>query len=507
MNYDDEKRPPLIGRRELLAKAGVGAFGLLSGGLGAILPAAAKQRQAKGPVLSLDIACERDTWPIFPGAETFVERVEMSVREGDASKLRAIPGSFAGPTIWVNKGDTVRARMVNNLYQPTILHWHGLVTDEHNDGLPNDAVARGESYDYDFTVGNRAGTYWYHPHPDHYTGPQSYYGMSGIFVVCDRHEQSLSLPRGEYDLPLMIADKLVDANNQLQYGSNPFVGTIGDQVFINGRPDFTISAATRVYRLRLVNGSNARLYKLVWSNDLPLTVIGTDGGLLERPVQKPYVMLGPGQRIELWADFSDLPLGESFKLRSLAFEGTAVGFEGSGIQNGTPIDVFSVRIDRQEPETLTLPTTLAQIQRYDKASAVNASHPRNFPITFDGGFYFNHLTYEPGVVSKHEVVENNTLECWEFSNRTGNIGIVHPIHIHGQSFQIYDRQILPEYRDAWEGVREGYVDEGWLDTFMLMPGESAQLLLRFGPFKGLSLYHCHNLDHEDMGMMRHYRVR
>jgi len=170
------------------------------------------------------------------------------------------------------------------------------------------------------------------------------------------------------------------------------------------------------------------------------------------------------------------------------------------------MEIMTVRIDRQETETLTLPKSLAAHTRHRLEDAVNGSSPRVIPVTFDGMFLLNNRLYELNEVAKNEIVQRNTLECWEFTNDTGSFATAHPIHLHGPSFQVYYRSCIKSLRPAWENVREGYVDEGWKDTVMLMPGESAKILVNFGTTPNLSLYHCHNLDHEDMGMMRHYRV-
>jgi FtsP/CotA-like multicopper oxidase with cupredoxin domain len=495
-----------LSRRGFLKRAGLGAVALASGGLTALPGAAAAQGTRRGArSFRLAINAERVYWPIFTGEETLVQRMRVQLTEGNPAHLQEIAGSHLAPTIRAAKGDVLYARLQNDLYDPTIVHWHGLEVSERNDGLPGQAILPGRSYDYSFAIKNRAGTYWYHPHPDGYTGFQVYYGMAGAFVVSDPAEQALALPRGAYDQVLVIQDRRFDATNQLVYAVNPFVGTLGNQVLVNGKPDYLMSAATRVYRLRILNGSNARIYRLKWSNGLPMVAIGSDAGLLQQPVSKPFIMLAPGERVELWVDFSNLPVGEEFKLISEAFPGAQIG-TGGGQVNGSAIDVMRVRIDRQETETLSLPKSLVEVPRYRIEDAVNGTNPRNIPITFDGMFLLNDRLYELNQVAKNEVVQRNTLECWEFTNDTGTFATAHPIHLHGPSFQIYYRSCISSLRPAWENVRDGYVDEGWKDTVMLMPGETAKILIKFGTTPNLSLYHCHNLDHEDMGMMRHYRV-
>ena len=495
-----------LSRRGFLKRAGIGAAALASGGLTALPGLAQAQGTRRGArSFRLAINAERVYWPIFTGEETLVQRMRVQLTEGNAGHLQEIPGSHLAPTIRAAKGDVMYARMQNDLYDPTIVHWHGLEVSERNDGLPGQAVLPGGHYDYSFAIKNRAGTYWYHPHPDGYTGFQVYYGMAGAFVVSDPAEQALALPRGEYDQVLVIQDRRFDPNNQLVYSVNPFIGTLGNQVLVNGKPNYLMSAATRIYRLRILNGSNARIYRLKWSNGLPMVAIGSDAGLLSQPVAKPFIMLSPGERVELWVDFSDLPIGEEFKLISEAFPGAQVG-TGGGQVNGSAMDIMSVRIDRQETETLSLPKSLVEVPRYRIEDAVNGTSPRNIPITFDGMFLLNNRLYELNQVAKNEIVQRNTLECWEFTNDTGSFATAHPIHLHGPSFQVYYRSCIKSLRPAWENVRDGYVDEGWKDTVMLMPGETAKILIKFGTTPNLSLYHCHNLDHEDMGMMRHYRV-
>jgi len=502
----DNKGTEGVSRRDFLRTAGIGAVSLAAGGAG-MLPAlaGAQQRRSDSPSFRLGIRGVRTYWPILAGDQTFVQRMEVDLLAGPSSHLEAYPGSHIAPTIRASRGDVLEAQYTNELYDPSIIHWHGLEVSERNDGLPQQAVQPQSQYNYSFRINNRAGTYWYHPHPDGYTGFQVYYGMAGAFVVSDPLEQALALPRGEFDQVLLVQDKKFDTNNQFLYGVNPFIGTLGDRVLVNGLPDYILSAATRVYRLRILNGSNARIYKLKWSNGLPMIAIGSDGGLLEAPVQKPFLMLAPGERVEIWADFSGLPVGTEFKLISEAFDGAQIGF-GTGTQNGTAIDVMRVRIDRQEAETLTLPTTLAPIERYRLKDAVNGNDPRTFPVSFDGMWILNGRPFEVTRVARNEVVHRNTLECWQFKNETESLIVAHPIHLHGPSFQIYSRTCRAAEAAAWNNVRAGYLDEGWKDTFLLMPGESAKILVKFGPTPHLSLYHCHNLDHEDMGMMRHYQV-
>ncbi len=457
-------------------------------------------------LISVRLTAEPAQRAIFPGSPTQVWTYHSELLAGPPGAVREIPGSYLGPIISVRRGDRLAAELLNSLPEETIIHWHGVDVPAAMDGHPRDAVAPGGRYLYDFDILNRAGTYWFHPHPDMRTGAQVAMGLAGVLIVADEQEQALPLPRGEYDVPLVIQDRRIDAQNQWIY-SAPMMGYLGDRILVNGTPDFVLSAATRVYRLRLLNGSNSRIYKLAWSDQTPMTVLGTDGGLLEAPVLRPYLTLAPGQRAEVWLDLRDRDLGTQLTLRSLEFTGHGQGGFPT-LPQGAAFDVMRLSIDRREPENLTLPPRLSTMWRYREADAVNAASPRRFAITFDmGQFLLNGRTFEMNGVAPDEIMATNTLEVWEFDNDTGSMmTVVHPMHAHGRSFQVIEREVNPANLPGWETVSDGYVDEGWNDVVMLMPGEKVRVLVRTSHFPGLFLYHCHNLEHEDMGMMRNYRL-
>jgi FtsP/CotA-like multicopper oxidase with cupredoxin domain len=122
-------------------------------------------------------------------------------------------------------------------------------------------------------------------------------------------------------------------------------------------------------------------------------------------------------------------------------------------------------------------------------------------------WFLNGRTFEMEAVAPDEVIRLGDLEVWEFANQSGMMSMIHPMHVHNVQFQVIDRQVLPQLEEAWETVRAGYVDDGWKDTVLVMPGERVKVLLKFEDYEGLYLYHCHNLEHEDQGMMRNFRVQ
>ncbi|MCB9139166.1 MAG: multicopper oxidase domain-containing protein [Caldilineaceae bacterium] len=549
-NSSEQSRRLPMDRRTFLQLAG---WSLMSAGFVAcsapqpLSPPAAAEEAASTtsePDLELALTAAPATAAILPGAETNVWRYTGEVLQGDPAALQTLEGSYLGPILRLRQGQRVRIHFINDLPEASIIHWHGLIVPEEMDGHPRYAVEPGERYVYDFTVNNRAGTYWYHPHPHGRTGPQVWMGLVGLLIVSDEEEAALDLPDGDYDLPLVIQDRQFDDQQQFVYGGaamgggmmggmnhggmggmmggssaaggvdmmTSMMGQLGDRILVNGQADFQASVATRAYRLRLLNGSNSRIYKLAWDDGTPLTVIGADGGLLERPVEKPYITLAPAQRADLWVDFSQDAPGVQRQLVSLAFSGVEMGgmMETNPLHQGAPFPVMTVQVDRQEAETRTLPERLATPAALDPAQATNADAPRQFELYMQNMLWtINGREFEMDAVAQDEEVTLNQPMLWEFVNLPGR-GMMadfmaHPMHIHGVHFQVIDRQVDPAYSEGWDSLYEGQVDEGLRDTVLVMPGERVRLLMQFTE-PGLFLYHCHLLEHEDLSMMRNFRV-
>lgn len=557
-------------RRSFIRGSGIASGLILSSGIHSILSSCSSQSSTPTkipkqntaarapnpkfiPDLEINLQAAPKTVQILSGQPTQVWSYAATLVKGDPTSLTAIPDSYLGPIIRVQKGQRVRVNFQNNLPQgqTSIVHWHGLILPEEMDGHPRFAIEPGQTYVYEFEVINRAGMNWFHPHPDMLTGQQAYAGLAGLFIVTDPEETALNLPSGAYELPIVLQDRTLDANNQLLYlGSkigtprnggmggmsqgnsnqsgggmgdmSSMMGFLGEKLFVNGKPNFTLAAATRIYRLRILNGSNSRIYKLAWSNGSPLTVIGTDGSLLTQPVEKKYVMLAPGERIDVWADFSKLKVGTELALNSLAFSGAENaggsnigGTTGSGKvpELGAAMTLFNVKIARAETETLKLPSKLAALPLLRPEDAINAAQPRPVELSLQGmKWVINGQPFEMNVATPQETVKLNSIEQWEIINKLNPgammdaKGMAHPIHFHGVKFQVISRQVLPELAAGWQTVKDGYVDEGFKDTVMVMPGERVKLLMKFEKYSGLFVYHCHTLEHEDAGMMRNYRV-
>ena len=530
-----------ISRRDVLKLMGLGAGGAFLSACG-LLPSASTNPTAAPvfptpltplpdlPILSAELTAGRGTLPIFSGKETPVWRYQASVKEGGGDFIQTLSGSYLGPIFRVKQGQRVQVRLNNELPDPTIIHWHGLKIPEEMDGHPRYAVAPGKSFDYDFQVINRAGMYWFHPHPHQLTGPQVYYGLAGLFIVSDEEEAALGLPAGEYDLPLVIQDRIFDSQNQMVYLANgmmdSMIGFLGDTILVNGSPNATLDVKASAYRLRLLNGSNSRIYKFAWQDGTPLTVIATDGGLLETPVTRDYITMGPGERVELWADFSGRNAGSEMKLVSLPYTDFSGGggmmgggmMGSSGLPNGTPFDILRLMIGEKGADVNPLPSQLSTIERHAVNDAVNGNNPRSFRLAMQGMVHtINNRLFEMDAVAQDEIVRLNDLEVWEFVNLEGsgggmgmgmmNMEMPHPMHIHGVQFQVLERQIARGFESAYQELSGGFVDDGWKDTVLVLPGETVRVLVRFENYTGIYLYHCHNLEHEDAGMMRNYRIK
>jgi len=455
--------------------------------------------------VELELAAVPDDVQIFPGVLTNVWRYQGKVIKGPTETLEIIPESYLGPIIHLKTGQNVKITFRNDLLEPSIIHWHGLHVPEAADGHPRLVIDPGQEYMYEFTMMDRAGTYWYHPHPHGKTGPQVYKGLAGLIIIHDAEENSLDLPQGQYDLPIVIQDRAFDESNQFIYATSrmdQMMGFLGNTLLINGLIQEKISVEARSYRLRLLNGSNSRIYKIAWSDKSPLVIIGTDGGLLEEPIYREYITLAPAQRIDAWVDFSKYPIGSTLEL---------VNQSNSTPGGNNPFTITSFSIGNDASDTTSLPPTLSRIAPHDPSKAVNAGSPRLFSLQMGMRMVWNinGRTFEMEDVASNEKVKLGDLELWQFENTGGQgMGMLlpHPMHIHGLQFQIIDRQIDPRYQDIYSSISDGLIDAGWHDTVLVMPGEKVTVLMRFEDFEGLYLYHCHNLEHEDMGMMRNYRV-
>lgn len=553
-----------IDRRKFISKAGSGAalvmaWPIVSSCNSSSPKGGTEVTKSFEPDIDLELTAVQRKLAILPGNETNVWHFQGSVIKGDKNVLQEVEGSYLGPTIKVRKGQKIRIRFNNRLPEETIVHWHGMHVPEKYDGHPKDVIETGQTYVYEFEILNRAGTYWYHPHPHGRTGPQVYNGLAGLLLVTDEEEQRLNLPAQEFDVPVVIQDRSFDNENQLVYidsRMDRMRGFLGNQILVNGKANHTLALkAGCSYRLRLLNGSNSRIYKLGWSDGSKVTVFGVDGSLLTEPKNLPYLMLGPAKRVDVWLDLTDRPHGTELTMENKSFplEVMSGGMMGGGMMSsdeislpqGSVYDVFKIKTSSSGSNRYKLPGKLAADNSLKVSDAINAKNPRQFTFAMSHmEWTINGRTWETTGVSKEEKVKLNTTEVWELINENGEMmmgggghsnddsngggmmgnggmmnrdkmgrggrsnrmQMAHPIHLHQLQFNMLEYAIDEVDPELWDAVKDGFIKEGWHDTVLLMPGMRVKIIMRFENFKGLFLYHCHNLEHEDMGMMRNFLI-
>jgi suppressor of ftsI/bilirubin oxidase len=503
-------------RRQFLGYTSVGALSAFSGlsfaKQGTVVQAASAAFEAD---IEINLTAKSARIPIYEGPQTLVWKFHADLIKGPADTLKEIPGSYLGPIFNFKKGQKVRIRFDNQIPQRCIVHWHGLHVPQVMDGHPMYAVESGNSYVYEFEVVNRAGMYWYHSHTHELTAKQVYSGLAGLIIVSDAEEEKLSLPSGAKDIPIVIQDRTFTEKNKLSYTSHMrehMMGFLGEEILVNGKPDFQLPVSQGVYRLRFLNGSNSRIYKLSWNDRTPFKVIGTDGGLLEKPVSRRYITLAPAERVEVWVDFRDKEVGSVQTLKSLPFQGMRRMNMGGNIPEGSEFPIMRVKVTSAEKEAdlSQLPEVLSKIDRLTLSDVANPEIPLSIALRMRRmNWWLNGENFEMLEATPSERVAVNSHQVIQFDNgfqTRGGMRLPHPMHMHGQQFQIIKREIHRNYQGTYDSLNEGFVDSGWKDSVLVMPGERVTMIKPFEDFKGLFLYHCHNLEHEDMGMMRNFNV-
>lgn len=472
-----------------------------------------------------------------------IQKGKMKFIEGLETSTYGYNGSYLGPVIRVKRGNQVKVNVQNNLQEETTVHWHGLKIPSDADGGPHKTIGSGKEFVPQFTINQPAGTYWFHPHPHEKTAGQVYKGLAGLFIVDDQISEKLDIPKeyGVDDIPIILQDKRFNSDGSLVYKSknSDNDGMLGDKIIVNGVINPFLEVPKGKVRLRVVNGSNARFYNLALSDNTSFTQIATDGGFLENPVNLKSLMLSPGERAEIIVDFSRYKMDDSVILKSLAFadHGMPSGKnpEEGKIGNGNPFDIMKFVIKKDKTNDYSIPVKLASIEKISESQATNTREfilrdMDNQETTKQG--YENHGTSEEqeehsqhDMHSKHnlgsehnshmshenmgdmkgmftingksfdmkridQTIKFGDTEIWSITNKS-DMNMAHPFHIHGIQFQIISRN----------GKQPPENERGWKDTFLIQPDETVKIITTFKDFKGQYMFHCHNLEHEDLGMM------
>ena len=408
--------------------------------------------------------------------------------------------SLLGPIFRVNKGDSVNILLQNNLSEHTNIHWHGLKIPALMDGHPDQLANAGGTFRYQFTLNQRAGLSWYHPHPHEMTGKQVFQGLAGLFIINDAEETALNLPSGQYEIPLVIQDKRITYTGITYNPSMEEVmsGYMGESIVVNGVYSPYTEVATRYYRFRILNGSNARVYNLAFSNNADMIIIGNDGGLLKNPARVKEILIAPGERLDVLVNFSVVSVGSEIFLASKEFG------NGGDAQGKQSFRIMKFKVTTAATDTFTVPVNLSAFNAIPASSATktrifeisNAMEHHGYPM--NDGMQMRHRINGKLFDSSRidEFVSANTNEIWVFDNSKGDEP--HPMHLHGVFFQVLDRT----------GGRGNLMasENGWKDTVLVMPGETVRVIVLFENNTGKFVFHCHNLEHEDDGMMLQYQL-
>lgn len=418
-----------------------------------------------------------------------LEAVEHEVLvAGRSARLWTYNGHFPGPTLRLREGERVELELTNRLTETTNFHFHGLHISP--TGLGDNVfrhVGPGETARYEFTVPQgSAGTYWYHPHVHKAVSKQLFHGLAGAIVIEGAPDAAL---RGLPEQLLVLKDLEFQADGRVPKHTEMdwMMGREGSLLTVNGAERPSLEVPGGAVRLRLLNASNARYYRLQVPGGAT-TVLATDGGFVSEPYDVDELLLAPGERYELLAQF---PNRGRYELVTLPYDRAPEEMEEMGGMPGMtmPGDRDDVRASLMRFEVgaqgaYRLPTALAAITPLRPEDAVKR---RRIVLSEDMEqleFYIDGKLFDPERTDFAPKL--NTLEHWEFVNESG---MDHPMHLHVHPFQVYARG----------GVREPQA--AWKDVVNVPAKSSVELLVPFTDFPGKTVMHCHIVEHEDFGMM------
>src|SRR5215212_5457102 len=440
---------------------------------------------------------------------------EAEILPGKKTEVWGYNGIFPGPTIESRSSRRTVVCQTNALPVPVSTHLHGGRTPPDSDGYPTDLIMPKktdersmESHgsmdmggsrhfkDYTYPLEQRAATLWYHDHRMDFTGPQVWRGLAGFHIIRDDEEDALLLPKGEKDMPLMICDRSFDRDGSFLYpsldpslDSKPGVeddymeGVLGDTILVNGAPWPVLEVSNTRYRFRILNASNARRYELALEpGKAPFIQIGSDGGLLGAPILHRTLPVAQAERFDVVIDFSKYDIGDEVTLKNRMGEGRTE-------------DVMRFRVTRREKDDSMVPRRLSDMAEFDELEESSANRTRAFRFTRVGDegrtmWGINGEPFDPGRMAARPAL--GSTEVWQVKAAPAS----HPVHLHLVHFKVLSRndgEPLP-------------TDAGWKDTVGLSSGEEARVLVRFEGYRGRYVFHCHNLEHEDMMMMANFEV-
>jgi len=489
-------------RRIVAAVAAVVGLGLAAGVGWAVNFVVSYQQLDRSTVGSLDFSQPLAVPPLAESTtdEHGRKKFHLTIQSGQTEFLPGkqtatwgINGTYLAPTVRAQRGDTVVLDVENGLSETTTLHWHGMHLPAEMDGGPHQMIRPGTIWSPTWTIDQPASTMWFHPHMHQQTAMHVYRGVAGMFLVDDDAGPQLPDEYGVDDIPLILQDKNFHDDGSLDTRHATFtqqiagagnVGILGDTVLVNGTYNPHLEVRHSLVRLRILNASNARTYNLGFPDDRPLTVIGTDGRLLERPVDLRRLQVSPGERFEVLVALGagDRPvlrsfpadLGSGFPLRRFA------GADDT-------LDILQLRAAEQLAPAIEVPPQLVTVEQPD----VTGAEERSFELL---GVSINGRTMDMSRVDG--VFTAGSTEVWTVINTDE---APHNFHVHGVSFQVLDigGEPVPAHL------------AGLKDTVYLPPGTPLRIAVTFEDYTSTTwpyMLHCHLLRHEDQGMMIQFLV-
>ncbi|MGL4574145.1 MAG: multicopper oxidase family protein [Burkholderiaceae bacterium] len=441
----------------------------------------------------------------------------------DAPRLTAgyvITGAqqrVVNPVLLADAGRRIAFTQSNALSQRTSWHWHGIALPEKLDGV-HTLTDPAQSLPLEFTTPTRGGTFWLHPHPHGETARQTFLGLACPLIVRDEIERALAkqleLALGEGDVVLQLQDARYGADGRVVYAlreGEAYEGVFGACITVNGVDAPVWDAPSGWLRLRSINAANARMFKLgvrqggAWQ---PMLLIGVDQGLLPAPIETQHVFLAPGQRVDVLLDTRVWSTAVPAFLASDTFDpmhGKAQAHEKSGLPHGSGIALMQIKPGKPMLRLPPLPKVLDDTARWQGAAP---AADRDFTLTTTGTLWrMNGKTFKLDEVPIE--LARGAREVWSFNN--SQRAMPHPMHLHGFSFSVLARKDSPEQVRALAIDAQGRLanDLGINDTVQVWPGETVRIAVDFAHrFTTAQRYvvHCHNLEHEDGGLMLNFSV-
>lgn len=425
----------------------------------------------------------------------------LEVIPGFKTTFFAYDGSVPGPTIRVQQGRKVVVRHRNSLppvhptlgYEPwTSVHLHGSASLPQYDGYASDITRPGQYKDYKYPNVQAARTLWYHDHGVHHTAENAYHGLAAQYHLFDPLEESLPIPHGRYDVPLVIGDAMFNKDGSLLFTLEDESGLWGDVILVNGRPWPVMQVERRKYRFRILGVAISRSWRFSLDSGDPMAVIATDGGLMAAPQFVRSFRAASSERYEVIIDFAKYPIGRRVILQNTS------PTNNRNFTNTDKIMAFDVVSEATDLTGNTIPDVLNPNNPVMALKASDAVRTRQFKLERDHGQWsINGVTWEDVIDSGFRLTvaqpRLGDVEIWRFENSSG--GWFHPAHIHFTDFKILDRNGRPP----------APAELGPKDVAYIGEGETVRVLIKWEG-RGRYMMHCHNLIHEDHDMMTQFEM-